>query len=122
MDPFWERYIGEHRTLLLRDADAIVDVAVGDPEIARMRAEPLAVEVVRVDPASPAQRRLHGELRDEMRAGLVEAGLDSLVPLVDSNVWILSMDNRVPPRLRAIATKMLQIGLPEAVFVAPILD
>jgi hypothetical protein len=120
MHPFWDRYIGEHRTTELQDTDALIEIAVGDAEIRKWETESLAVKVLKIDPASPKERERYGVLRDRLRSGLVAAGLEDLVGEVDTNPWNLSMDNRVPLVLRSIATTMSEIGLPEAIFVAPI--
>jgi hypothetical protein len=107
-----------HRVLTPDEATAEVHLAVGrDVEIWRARRD--AVEVAFLEPRSPAQRREYGRLRREVIDGLRRAGEDDMVSRVDDNVITLATDLAVPPVLRARLTRMVELGLPIAVFVAP---
>ena len=72
--------------------------------------------------SSPARRRRSTSSRrcaTEVVAGLEQAGLDDLVAQVDTNLFGLSLDTRVPAELHPALARMLIIGLPAAVFIAP---
>ncbi len=45
--------------------------------------------------------------------------LSDLVPAVDENVWALGQDPRTSRRVRDLAARMIELGVPFAVFVSP---
>jgi hypothetical protein len=122
MDPSFERYLNPAHTFDQVKATAIVDIAVGEADIAHWEDQAGAVEVVKVDPATPADRRRFNELRADVLSHLREAGLNRLVALLDSNLFLATADNELPAALRPSVVKMDEIGLPEAVFVAPVIQ
>ncbi len=83
------------------------------------RGVPGAVELASVDPRSPADRREQDQLRVDVIAGLRALGLDDLVSKVDDNLFGAAIDERVPETLRRQMGRMLEIGAPLSVFVAP---
>jgi hypothetical protein len=110
--------VRSHRLVDPSEAAAEVHLAVGS-EIQTWRARPGARQVAYVDPRSPAERVEFDRLRREAIRGLQEAGLAVLVPAVDSSLFTTILDSRVPERPRALMTRMRELGLPTAVFIAP---
>lgn len=110
--------ITDHRVVDPDDAAAMVTLANG-PWIERWRRTPGAVEVAFVDPRSPAETEAFEQLRSGAINGLRDAGLDELVPLVDGNLFGASIDARLPPEVEDRLARMLDLGLPTAVFVSP---
>jgi len=110
--------VRSHRVLDPADAAAEVHLSVGS-DIAIWRARPGAREVAYVDPRSPAERAEFERLRREAIDGLQAAGLITLVPAVDNSLFTTILDSRVPERPRLLMTRMRDLGLPTAVFVAP---
>ena len=107
-----------HRVLDAADATARVNLATGI-WVERWRALPDAVEVASVDPRTRAERSEFEQLRREVIAELRDAGLDDLVPRVDDNLFGASLDSRVPFGAQLRMSRMLALGVPTAVFVAP---
>ena len=48
------------------------------------------------------------------------AGLDDLVPLIESNLFGVQLDPRVPVELQEIVDRLLELGTPTAVFLVPV--
>lgn len=76
-------------------------------------------EVAFADPRTDAERREYQELRDRVAAELSAAGLDDLVTLVDTNLFGLDIDERIPPDTKELTTRMIALGQPAAVFLGP---
>jgi hypothetical protein len=99
-------------------ATAEVVLATG-VNVARWAAVDGVEQVADVDPRTPAEHelfdRLHGEVVDELGA----AALDDLVPMVDTNLFGLSIDQRLPAATEAKIATMLVLGEETAVFIAP---
>jgi hypothetical protein len=110
--------VRSHRLLDPADAAAEVHLAVGS-EIETWRTRPGARQVAYVDPRSRAERAEFDRLRREAIRGLQAAGLATLVPSVDSSLFTTILDSRVPEGPRKLMTRMRELGLPTAVFVAP---
>jgi hypothetical protein len=110
--------ITDHRVIGPDDATAVVLLATGN-KIDRWRQRSEALEVAYVEPRGAHERaefaRLRADVIDELRAD----GLDDLVPLVDGNLFGASIDERVSDRARSWMTRMLELGEPTAVFIAP---
>jgi hypothetical protein len=87
--------------------------------IDELAADPDAVEVAWADPRSETEREEYAALREALLEGLPAVGLDDLVPWVDTNVFGVAIDTRLPLDLRRAAERMLDLGLPLAVFVLP---
>lgn len=105
------------RTLEPDGADAVIVLAVGD-RIERWAAQPGAVLLVEHDLRTPAEVAEQARLRDEVIAGLRAAATPAeLAEAVDGNLFGLVIDERVPPVLRPLVRRMLEIGAAEAVFV-----
>jgi hypothetical protein len=107
-----------HRVLDPESATAVVHVAIG-PEIQPWRAVTGAREVAYVDPRSRAERTEYARLRGDVIEALEAAGLPDLAAGVDENLFNTSLDDRLPESVRVRMVRMLALGLPTAVFVAP---
>jgi hypothetical protein len=108
----------KYRTIDPATATAEVHFATG-PYIATYRELPDTVEVVSVEPRSPAEIRRFDALRARAIRELRAEGLDDVVPLVDGNLFGASIQRRVPSSTRRLLAEMLDLGMPTAVFIAP---
>ncbi len=84
------------------------------------RAKPDAVEVAYVDERTPDEVAEYAELRQSAIDGLEAAGLADVVDLVDTNLFGASLDPRLPRPVQTAMARMLIIGQPAAVFIAPL--
>lgn len=107
-----------HRALSTARATAIVHLSVG-ADIETWRALPGVREVVYLDPRTPRQRAEFARLRLKVMEGLRAAGLPEQAPELDRNLFTTAIDPRVPRPLKDQMTRMLDLGLPTAVFVGP---
>lgn len=106
------------RTATAAEADAELVLVTGS-KIARWSKVPGVVMVADVDLRSVAERSEFDALRGEVLATLREAGLDELVPLVDENLFGVSIDPRVPDEALGPMSRMLLLGQRTVVFLAP---
>jgi hypothetical protein len=116
--PPWHVPITDHRVVDPEEATAVVHMATG-LYVDRWRSVPGAVEVAYVEPRSAAELDEFERLRAEVVGELRDAGLDDLVPLVDSNLFGVSIDERVPSGAEERMARMLELGEPTAMFIAP---
>jgi hypothetical protein len=100
-------------------ADAEIHFATGR-FVDEWSAKPDVVKVADVDPRSPAQRDEFAQLHGEVANGLHAAGLDDLVPTLDTNLFGVQLDPRVSPALQRSIARMLELGERTAVFIAPL--
>lgn len=107
-----------HRVIEPGAATAVVHLATGT-SIDRWRSRPEAVEVAWADHRSDEERAEFHRLRSEVLASLVASGRDDVVVLVDGNLFGAALDTEVDTHTRRQMSRMLQIGVPYAVFVAP---
>jgi hypothetical protein len=118
VDPPWRVPVTAHRVLRAEEVTAGVHLATGF-HVERWRNRSEAIEVAFVEPRSPEQLDEYAQLREVAVTGLEEAGLFELVDLVDTNLFLVSNDVRVPaPAARAMA-RMLILGQETAVFMIP---
>jgi hypothetical protein len=118
MDPGFAVIVTRHRALDAVDATARVVLATG-VNAERWSEVPDAVEVARTDPRSPAEREEFDELRSSVIEELRAAGLEELVPGVDTNLFGTSIDARAPTSAQQAMSRMAELGVPTAVFVVP---
>ena len=59
--------------------------------------------------------RLHAQLLDDLQ----RAGLRTLSPRVDDNLFMLGLAPEVPEATRRVIARMLALGMPAAVFIGP---
>ena len=83
------------------------------------KSKPGVVEVAYVDPRSDAQKAEYEKLRAEVDGQLRQLGLDELADQLDTNLFGVQLDQRVPRSLNVVIDHMLQLGQPTAVFIAP---
>jgi hypothetical protein len=95
-----------------------VHLATG-PDIANWQRDSRYTQVASFDPRSAAERARFAELHDQVTAELGQAGLSSLAPQVDSNLFMLGLATNVPPATRHKIAQMLDLGMPMAVFIGP---
>jgi MFS family permease len=107
-----------HRVLGPGRATGEVHLAVGG-EADAWRAGPGVVEVATFDPRSSEERAEYDRLRRELIERLRAADLADLVPGVDENLFGTSTDPRIPSPAHRLMVRMLELGLPTSVFVAP---
>jgi hypothetical protein len=110
--------ITDHRVIETQEATATVHLVTGR-YIEPWRAVQGAVEVAYVEPRSAAGRDEFSELRATVIDDLRSDGLGDLVPMVDDNLFGLSIDERISERAERMTARMLVLGEPTAVFIAP---
>jgi hypothetical protein len=110
--------VGDHRVFRPGEATAVIHLAVG-PEIDRWRSQPGARELAYLDDRSPAEREEYVRVHRELVSGLKAAGRADLAGQVDTILLAVAMDPDVPPGTTAKAERLMEIGLPTAVFLGP---
>ena len=110
--------VTEQRVVNAGDATAAVVIANGR-NIERMRSAPGAVEVAYVDPRDAGERAEYERVRAALVRDLQGDDLDDLVPLVDNNLFALAIDPRASDDVLRRTSRLLELGAPTAVFVAP---
>jgi hypothetical protein len=117
LDP-WRVPITHHRVYAHDEVDGEVHLAVGG-FVERWRRVPEAVELAAHDPRSPADHERYEQLRREVIARLRAAGLTDLVPLVDGNLFGLSIRDELDRATRRMTEEMLELGTVGALFLVP---
>jgi hypothetical protein len=110
--------VTDHRVIGPDHADAALVFATGQ-NIELWRNVPGAVEVAYMEPRDAAERAEFVELRAEVIDDLRSEDLDDLVPLIDGNLFGLSIDERISGDTRRATARMLELGAPTAVLIAP---
>lgn len=114
----WRVPVTAHRVIDRGEADAIVYLVTG-VFVGETRAVPGAVEVAYIEPRSDGERAEFERLRADVIAELEHEGLAEQVPLVDSNLFGVSIDPRVPTATQVRMARMLELGEETAVFILP---
>ena len=117
-DEFWRTPLTAHRTAPRSAATAQIHLATGG-YVARWRAVTDAVEVAMYEPRSAAERALYRRTRAALIERLGSEGLDEIVPLVDTNLFGGSLDQRISAADLADFELLLELGQPTSVFIAP---
>lgn len=117
-DEFFRVQLTPHRAAPAAQADAQVHLATG-AYVERWRAIPGVVEVAAYDPRTDADRAEFATVRERLIERLRAEGLDELVPLVDENLFGISVDVRLSTADHADLGRLIEIGQPMAVFIAP---
>jgi hypothetical protein len=107
-----------HRVIEPVDATAELHLATGR-FVERWRQVPEAVEIAHVEPRTPEEREEFALLRTDVLTELRSLELDDLVPLVDRNLFLASIDDRVSKRAERSMSEMLELGDVTAIFVTP---
>jgi hypothetical protein len=110
--------ITDHRVIETRDATATVRLVTGR-YVELWRHVPDAVEVAYVEPRNAAERTEFSQLRSALINDLRSDGREDLVPMVDDNLFGLSIDEQISDRAERWSARMLRLGEPTAVFVTP---
>ena len=71
------------------------------------------------DPRTDEQRAEYAAIRDAFAARLAAEGLDELVPLIDTNLFGMSVDVRLSAADHADLARLIELGQPMSVFIAP---
>lgn len=110
--------VGSHRVLDAAAADARVVYASGGwiEEVAAMDG---AVLVARDDPRTAAERAEFEEARDAAVAALRRTGRPELVERLDRDLFDVALNAGIDPEVAVLTGRMLDIGVPAAVFVLP---
>ncbi len=115
---FWTVPITSSRVVPTGMADdALVFVTGGFVE--QWRADDRFVELATVDPRSAEELVEYGRLRTDLVADLEATGLADLVPLVDTNLFGLNIDQRISDTTRVLSARMIRLGQETAVFLGP---
>ncbi len=117
-DEYFRVQVTNHRAGPRDLADAQIHLATGG-YVDRWRALPDAVEVATYDPRTDEQRAEYAAIRDDFTARLAAEGLDELVPLVDTNLFGMSVDVRLSAADHADLSRLIELGQPMSVFIAP---
>ncbi len=115
LDP-WRVPVTPHRVVADGAATAELRFVTGR-FIDETRALPGAVEIAYVDPRSEAEIVEYDELAVAVESDLLDAGLDDLVPLLESNLFGLQIAPGVAAQTQEMVDRMLTLGGPSAVFV-----
>ena len=115
---FWTVPITTSRVVPTGTADdALVLVTGGFVE--QWRADDRFIELASVDPRSAEELMEYENLRSDVIADLEVNGFDDLVPLVDTNLFGLNIDQRISATSRALSARMIKLGQETAVFLGP---
>ena len=107
-----------HRVLSPSQATAVVHLSIG-PDIAYWRAKPGVREVAYYDPRTSRERAEFDRIHAQVIADLRAHGLAALVPGVDGSLFATTLDPRLPRVARLGLSRIADLGLPAAVFLAP---
>jgi len=107
-----------HRVVAAGTEAAGVHLAVG-AAIGEWRDVPSAQEVAYADPRDAMERAEYRRLRADAARRLRSAGRADLVARLDSQLFMVALAPGVPPAVQRDARRMLDLGQPVAVFVAP---
>lgn len=117
-DPSWRVPLTAQRTIDPAEAKAEIHLASG-VDIARWRRSSTFDEILFIDQASPAERAEYGRLRDQVAAELKAMGLYERIPSLERDPAELGFDpDYSAPLIRRVG-RMMEIGLPVAVFLGP---
>jgi hypothetical protein len=116
--PSWRVPLTRSRIIEPADAKYQIHLASGS-DIDSWRASPAADELVYLDEASRAERAEYGRLRAQVAAELEATGHPDLVPFLDQDPTKLGFDPEYSVPLIERVERMVEIGLPIAVFLGP---
>jgi hypothetical protein len=114
----------KHRVLDPSDATAIVQIVVGDPDIADWDAKADAHRVAFVDSRTPAQRRRYESMVSDVERRLRAANVHLADGKVAADEWrrnlfTTSLDSNVPESIRVDMRKVLDVPAPVALYLTP---
>jgi hypothetical protein len=108
-----------HRVISEGDADAKIQIATGK-WIDEWRQHPEAREVAFDEPRTPEQKARFDQLHSEVEAMLTAENRQDLIPLLDTNLFLVSIDQQISAAARSRLEEMLTLGEPMAVFITPV--
>jgi hypothetical protein len=114
----WRVPITPHRVYGPDEVDAELHLAVG-AFVDRWRDVAAAEELAVHDPRDAAELARYQRLRDEVAGRLAARDLDELVPLVDDNLFGLSIRDELDEETRRLTEEMLELGTVGALFLVP---
>ncbi|NKB39987.1 MAG: hypothetical protein GKR86_02830 [Ilumatobacter sp.] len=115
---FWTVPVTPSRVVPTLSADdALVFVTGGFVE--QWRSDDRFIELASVDPRSAEELVEYEYLRSDLIVDLKASRLDDLVPLVDTNLFVLNIDQRISVTARALIARMIRVGQETAVFLGP---
>jgi hypothetical protein len=117
-DEFFHVPVTDQRVRPRAEADAQIQLATGE-YVDVWRDVPEAVEVAEYDPRTQGERADYATIRAQFIGRLSEEGLDDLVPLVDTNLFGMSIDERLSAADQDDLTRLIELGQPMVVFIAP---
>lgn len=120
-DEFFRVPMTDHRVGRRSTAVAQIQLATGG-NVAIWRRVPGAVEVATYDPRDDTERAEYADRRTSIIGRLRSEGLDDLAPFVDTNLFGLALDPRLSAADQADVTRLLDLGQPMSVFIAPAPD
>jgi hypothetical protein len=122
LDVFADEYfhvpVTDHRVGPRADAVAQIHLATGG-YIDAWRQVPDAVEVASFDARSPEAKAEYAAVRARLIERLEAEGLPKLAELVDTNLFGMSVDPRLTDADQADLTRLIDLGQPMVVFIAP---
>jgi len=107
-----------HRVLDREDATAVVHISLGS-DIEVWRAKPGAVEVAHADVRTEEERKEFERLATEVVDGLARVGRSDVLPGGRGNLFAVAVEPGLPDAVQDKVKRMLDLGVPTAVFVAP---
>ncbi len=116
-DPFFRVQVTGHRTREAAANDAQLHLATG-AYVERWRAVAGAVEVATYDVRTDAERAEFEDVRRRFVERLAAEGLGELAPLVDTNLFGISVDTRLSAADHADLARLIELGQPMSVFIA----
>lgn len=108
-----------HRVRRPVDATASVTLVRGDDEIEQWRSNPDVVEIAYFEPRTRAEIARSHDLSARLAAELRDAHLDPVADLVNWNVLLTGLDERLPPELKPDVVELLELSESSAVFIGP---
>jgi hypothetical protein len=106
-----------HRARSVDEVTAAIHYAVGERNIQRWRDLPGSYEVAYYDVRTPEQKREYDRLFEEVQTGMRDLGLDEEADGLGGSLIVAALNPEVPERLDVKIQRMMEIGLPAAVFV-----
>lgn len=114
----WRVPVTKHRVIPTVLATAEVRLATGF-YIEVVRALPDAALVIELDPRDAVELAEYRRLETNVASALTALGAGDLVPLLNSNLFGVQLDPRVPAGVQEDVDRMLELGTPTAVFIVP---
>ncbi len=117
LEPTFLGIVPGRQTVPRGQARGLIHLSVGDLDIGRWRSDPNATEVAYYDGRTAAQKAEFARLRRDARRLVSRAGGDPDV--VDKSLVGASLNTSLPLRATQDMSRMSEIGLPVAIFLAP---